>query len=106
MEDFTPVPRRSSRARLAPDVRYQVLSAWSESEAGPERPTTATGFPLLAGNLGGALLVLAVQLVVGNPYLALGAFAVLAVPGVVVASRLPAHAGRHRDVEASPDASR
>jgi MFS family permease len=72
---------------------------WSELEAGPERAATATGFLLLAGNLGGAVLVLAVQAVVGNPYLALGAFAVLALPGVLVASRLPDHAGAHRDVE-------
>ena len=72
---------------------------WSELEAGPDRAATATGFLLLAGNLGGAVLVLAVQAVVGNPYLALGAFAVLALPGVLVASRLPDHAGAHRDVE-------
>jgi predicted MFS family arabinose efflux permease len=72
---------------------------WSELEAGPDRAATATGFLLLAGNLGGAVLVLAVQAVVGNPYLALGAFAVLAVPGVLVASRLPDHAGAHRDLE-------
>ncbi len=79
---------------------------WSELEAGPERAATATGVLLLAGNLGGALLVLAVQVVVGNPYLALAAFAVLAVPGVVVASRLPAHAGSHRDPARSPDPRR
>jgi hypothetical protein len=72
---------------------------WSELEAGPERAATATGFLLLAGNLGGAVLVLAVQAVVGNPYLALGAFAVLALPGVLVARRLPDHAGTHRDLE-------
>ena len=72
---------------------------WSELEAGPERAATATGFLLLAGNLGGAVLVLAVQVVVGNPYVALGAFAALALPGVLVASRLPARAGRHRDPE-------
>jgi predicted MFS family arabinose efflux permease len=72
---------------------------WSELEAGPDRAATATGFLLLAGNLGGAVLVLAVQAVVGNPYLALGAFAVLALPGVLVASRLPDHSGAHRDVE-------
>ena len=74
---------------------------WSELEAGAERAATATGFLLLAGNLGGAILVLAVQVVVGNPYLALGAFALLALPGVAVASRLPARAGSHRDAEPS-----
>ena len=81
---------------------------WSELAAGPERAATATGFLLLAGNLGGAVLVLVVQVVVGNPYLALGAFALLALPGVLVASRLPSHAGTHRDDEtaASRDAAR
>ena len=74
---------------------------WSELEAGPERAATATGFLLLAGNLGGAVLVLVVQVVVGNPYLALGAFALLALPGVLVARRLPSHAGSHRDLESS-----
>jgi MFS family permease len=74
---------------------------WSELEAGPERAATATGFLLLAGNLGGAVLVLLVQLVVGNPYLALGAFALLAVPGVLVARRLPDHAGSHHDDQTS-----
>ncbi|HWO50261.1 MAG TPA: hypothetical protein VNN23_01580, partial [Ornithinibacter sp.] len=72
-----------------------------ELEAGPERAATATGFLLLAGNLGGAVLVLVVQVVVGNPYLALGAFALLALPGVLVARRLPSHAGSHRDLESS-----
>jgi predicted MFS family arabinose efflux permease len=72
---------------------------WSELEAGAERAATSTGFLLLAGNLGGAVLVLAVQAVVGNPYLALGAFALLAVPGVLVASRLPSHAGARGDAE-------
>ncbi len=54
------------------------------------------------------MLVLVVQVVVGNPYLALGAFALLALPGVLVASRLPDHAGPHRDDEtaASRDAAR
>jgi sugar phosphate permease len=76
-----------------------ILLDWSELEAGPERAATSTGFLLLAANLGGAVLVLVVQVVVGNPYLALGAFALLAVPGVLVASRLPSHAGARGDAE-------
>ena len=54
------------------------------------------------------MLVLVVQVVVGNPYLALGAFALLALPGVFVANRLPSHSGTHRDLESSGsgDASR
>ena len=51
--------------------------------------------------------MLVVPVVVGNPYLALGAGALLAVPGVVVARRLPDHAGSHRDPEpaSTPDAT-
>ncbi|GAB3267102.1 MFS transporter [Nocardioides dilutus] len=62
---------------------------WSELEAGPERAATSTAFLLLAGNLGGVVLVLAVQGLIGNPYLALVAMSALAVPGVLVAARLP-----------------
>jgi predicted MFS family arabinose efflux permease len=62
---------------------------WSELEAGPDRAGTSTGFLLLAGNLGGVVLVLVVQGLIGNPYLALVAMSALAVPGVVVAARLP-----------------
>jgi predicted MFS family arabinose efflux permease len=66
-----------------------VALDWSELEAGPDRAGTSTGFLLLAGNLGGVVLVLVVQGLIGNPYLALVAMSALAVPGVVVAARLP-----------------
>ncbi len=62
---------------------------WSELESGPERAGVSTGFLLLAGNLGGVVFVLVVQTAIGNPYLALAAMAALAVPGVVLAARLP-----------------
>jgi len=68
---------------------------WSELDAGPARAGTATGFLLLAGNLGGVVLVLVVQVLIGNPYLALVAMAALAVPGVIIATRLPDHARPH-----------
>jgi MFS family permease len=66
-----------------------VALDWSELHVGPAKAGTATGFLLLAGNLGGTVLVLLVQAVVGNPYLALGVLAVVAVPGLILAAQLP-----------------
>jgi predicted MFS family arabinose efflux permease len=77
-----------------------VALDWSELDAGPARAGTATGFLLLAGNLGGVVLVLVVQVLIGNPYLALVAMAALAVPGVLVATRLPDHARSHEGDDA------
>lgn len=66
-----------------------VALEWSEVHVGPARAATATGALLLAGNLGGVVLVLVVQAVVGSPYAALLVMAATAVPGIVVALRLP-----------------
>ena len=44
---------------------------------------------MMAGNLGGLVLVLVVQALIGNAYLSLGAMAVVALAGVPVALRLP-----------------
>jgi hypothetical protein len=44
---------------------------------------------MLAGNLGGVVLVLLVQVLIGQPYLALAAMAAVAVPGIYLAMRLP-----------------
>jgi predicted MFS family arabinose efflux permease len=66
-----------------------VALDWSELRAGPERAGTATGFLLLAGNLGGAVLVLVIQLLIRHPELALGCIALLATPGLWVAAGLP-----------------
>jgi predicted MFS family arabinose efflux permease len=63
---------------------------WSELRAGPQRAGTAAGFLLLAGNLGGTVCVLIIQALIGNPYLSLAAMAVLALPGLALAVRLPA----------------
>jgi predicted MFS family arabinose efflux permease len=73
-----------------------VVLDWSEIHAGPERQGAGVGFLMMAGNLGGLVLVLATQVVIGNPYLALGLLAVVAVAGVPVALRLPARAGPAR----------
>ena len=70
-----------------------VVLDWSDVHAGPERQGAAVGFLMMSGNLGGLLLVLVVQALIGNPYLALGALAVVAVAGLPVVLRLP---GRSR----------
>ena len=44
---------------------------------------------MMAGSLGGLLLVLVVQALIGNAYLALGAMAVVALAGLLVVLRLP-----------------
>lgn len=67
-----------------------IVLDWSDVHAGPERQGAAVGFLMMAGNLGGLLLVLVVQVVIGNAYLALGALAVVMVAGIPVAMRLPA----------------
>ena len=69
-----------------------VVLDWSDVHAGPERQGAAVGFLMMSGNLGGLLLVLAVQALIGNPYLALGALAVVAVAGLPVVLRLPSRA--------------
>jgi MFS family permease len=67
-----------------------VVLDWSDVHAGVERQGAAVGFLMMAGNLGGLVLVLVIQALLGNPYLALGALALVAVAGVPVALRLPA----------------
>ncbi len=67
-----------------------VVLDWSELHAGPERAGGAAGFLLLAGNLGGVVLVLLIQGVIGNPYLSLGALGLAGLAGLALATRLPA----------------
>jgi predicted MFS family arabinose efflux permease len=67
-----------------------VVLDWSELYAGPERAGGAAGFLLLSGNLGGVILVLIVQAVIGNPYLSLGALSAVCLGGLALAVRLPA----------------
>jgi predicted MFS family arabinose efflux permease len=66
-----------------------VVLDWSELHAGEERAASAVGFLLLAGNLGGIVLALLVQLMIGNGYAALLTLSVVALAGVPVAVRLP-----------------
>lgn len=79
-----------------------VALDWSELESGPARAGVATGLLLLAGNLGGVVVVLVVQALMGSPYLALAAMSAVAVPGIVLAARLPARTRSHRDDDVPP----
>jgi predicted MFS family arabinose efflux permease len=67
-----------------------VVLDWSDVHAGAERQGAAVGFLMMAGNLGGLLLVLLVQAVIGSPYLALGAMGFVTLAGIPFVSRLPA----------------
>jgi predicted MFS family arabinose efflux permease len=67
-----------------------VVLDWSEIHAGPERQGAAVGFLMMAGNLGGLVLVLATQVVIGNAYLVLGLLALVGLAGFPIALRLPA----------------
>jgi predicted MFS family arabinose efflux permease len=69
-----------------------VVLDWSELHAGAGRAASAVGFLLLAGNLGGIVLTLLVQPMIGNGYAALSALAIVSLAGVPVAAQLPGRA--------------
>ena len=66
-----------------------VVLDWSELHVGPARAGTVTAVLLLAGNLGAVLVVLTVQVAIGDPVAALAVLAAWAVPGLLVAWTLP-----------------
>lgn len=76
-----------------------VVLDWSELHTGPERAGEAVGFLLLAGNLGGVVLVLIIQGVIGNPYLSLGVLSVAGLAGLVLSTRLPARVSAGTDAD-------
>jgi len=67
-----------------------VTLDWSELHAGPERQGGAVGFLMLAGNLGGVVLALTVQALMGHPDVALIALAIAGCIGLALTTRLPA----------------
>jgi Major Facilitator Superfamily len=69
-----------------------VVLDWAEVHNGPERQGAAVGFLLMAGSLGGVVLVLVVQVFIGRPTLALLALAGVSLVGLPVALNLPARA--------------
>jgi MFS family permease len=66
-----------------------VVLDWSAIHAGMAREGAAAGFLLMAGNLGGVVLVLVIQVVMGNAYAAFAALAVIGLLGVPLALGLP-----------------
>ena len=66
-----------------------VVLDWSAIHAGMAREGAAAGFLLMAGNLGGVVLVLVIQGVMGNAYVPLAALAVIGLLGLPLALGLP-----------------
>ena len=75
-----------------------VVLDWSELHSGPERAGAAVGFLLLAGNLGGIVLLLLVQAVIGSPSASLAVLVAAALAGLGLTTRLPARVGEARSV--------
>ena len=73
-----------------------VALDWSELHSGPERAGAAVGFLLLAGNLGGVVLLLIVQIVIGNPYASLGVLSAAALAGLCYLPGCPPESERPR----------
>ncbi|HUW65167.1 MAG TPA: MFS transporter [Spirochaetia bacterium] len=67
-----------------------VLLSWVERHVAAGQQASAVGLVMLAGNLGGVVLVLADETVIGNPYLALGVIALAAAAGLGLALTLKA----------------
>jgi hypothetical protein len=66
-----------------------VVLDWSAIHAGMAREGAAAGFLLMAGNLGGVVLVLVIQVLMGNAYVPLAALAVIGLLGLPLALALP-----------------
>ena len=66
-----------------------VVLDWSAVHAGMAREGAAAGFLLMSGNLGGVVLVLVIQVLMGNAYVPLAALAVIGVLGLPLAFALP-----------------
>ena len=80
-----------------------VVLDWSAVHAGSAREGAAAGFLLMAGNLGGVVLVLVIQAVMGNAYLPLAALAIVGVLGIPLAVGLPGRAAMRTIGQAVPD---
>jgi MFS family permease len=80
-----------------------VVLDWSAVHAGTAREGAAAGFLLMSGNLGGVVLVLVIQAVMGNAYLPLAALAVIGVLGLPLAIGLPGRVGVRAIGQPVPD---
>jgi hypothetical protein len=66
-----------------------VVLDWSAIHAGNAREGAAAGFLLMSGNLGGVVLVLVIQGVMGNAYVPFVALAIISLLGLPLALGLP-----------------
>jgi len=83
-----------------------VVLDWSAIHAGMAREGAAAGFLLMSGNLGGVVLVLVIQGVMGNAYVPLAAIAVICLLGLPLALGLPGHSVARAQVVATFDGER
>jgi MFS family permease len=83
-----------------------VVLDWSAIHAGMAREGAAAGFLLMSGNLGGVVLVLVIQGVMGNAEAPLGALAVIGLLGVPLARGLPGRSVAGARAVASLDGER
>ncbi len=80
-----------------------VVLDWSAVYAGRAREGAAAGFLLMSGNLGGVVLVLIIQALMGNAYVPLAALAVVGALGIPLALGLPGRATVGAVGQAVPD---
>jgi MFS family permease len=83
-----------------------VVLDWSAIHAGMAREGAAAGFLLMSGNLGGVVLVLVIQGVMGNAFVPMAALAVIALLGLPLALGLPGRSVARAPAVASFDGER
>ena len=83
-----------------------VVLDWSAIHAGMAREGAAAGFLLMSGNLGGVVLVLVIQGVMGNAYAPLAALAIICLLGLPFALGLPGRSVARVQVVATFDGER
>jgi predicted MFS family arabinose efflux permease len=83
-----------------------VVLDWSAVHAGTAREGSAAGFLLMSGNLGGVVLVIVIQAVMGNAYVPFAALAVIGLLGLPLALGLPGRSAARRYSIATLDGER
>jgi predicted MFS family arabinose efflux permease len=83
-----------------------VVLDWSAVHAGAAREGSAAGFLLMSGNLGGVVLVVVIQAVMGNAYVPFAALAVIGLLGLPLALGLPRRSAARRYPVATLDRER
>jgi predicted MFS family arabinose efflux permease len=83
-----------------------VVLDWSAIHAGNAREGAAAGFLLMSGNLGGVVLVLVIQAVMGNAYVPFVALAVISLFGLPLALGLPGRSAVRAHAVATLDGER